>query len=139
MLVTEYGLQFSVCGGSDLAKLSATKANIPNGQGRACVPFPLAGFCRASSLECGNLLPLWSSATCRRRPSRDCTARFSKAASATDGCDRSQTTKALTGQRTPNSNQSANTGPSPYVYHQEIRATETLMGPNLSPSAGRLH
>jgi len=31
-------LQFSIFGGSDLAKLSATEANIPNGQARQTFP-----------------------------------------------------------------------------------------------------
>jgi hypothetical protein len=50
-------------------------------------------FGEATNLECGNLLPLWSPATCRRFPLTTIQH--------PDGCDRSQTIKALTGQRTP--------------------------------------
>ena len=45
-------------------------------------------------LECGDLSPLWSAAAWRR---------ISASTQVNDGCDRSQTTKALTGQRTPKS------------------------------------
>ncbi|MGI9068105.1 MAG: hypothetical protein ACR2HX_17095, partial [Pyrinomonadaceae bacterium] len=55
-----------------------------------------------NSLECGNLLPLWSSATCRCCPMVTRPVRFYELRIPHDGCDRSQTAKALTGQRTPN-------------------------------------
>jgi hypothetical protein len=51
-------------------------------------------------LECGNLLPLWDSATCRRRPPH-CEARLLGLGNLADGCDRSQNTKALTSKRKP--------------------------------------
>jgi hypothetical protein len=57
----------------------------------------------AENLECGNLLPLWYSATCRRSPAQPRPAHWYGPGNRADGGDRSPNTKALTGQSTPNS------------------------------------
>ena len=76
----------------------------------------------AVQLECGDLSPLWSPGTCHRFRHRN--------QATSDGCDRSQNTKALTGQRTPKE--------SPQVVHSnrgcrtvdlDIKATMTLKIP----------